>query len=264
MYKRLFFLFIASFFLLSNIQAQSEYKKWVKEEKKDKTYSKREVKRATKEYAELIYENSKEVFKWREDFMDKSPKKRDKAIKDEFALRIRAFRAARFKVENKSMPSLEDQAMEEIRMAWDFDGDYFPRNIEGQSKCVSKNYDMAVSKGLELAKVNLGNEIAREIGLQFAKKDFVKKFGLEKSQDMMQAILDTKDIMVENIGDVNKVMEITNSKNITSVEVIVRIFYSGNMAKSNFQSALREVLKDDTALYNEMISFLNEPTKKKK
>ena len=61
---------------LSNTSAQSVYKKWVKSEKSDATYTRKEVKKAAKEYAELIYEDAKEVFKVREDFAEKSLKKK--------------------------------------------------------------------------------------------------------------------------------------------------------------------------------------------
>ena len=46
---------------LSNANAQSRYKEWVKAEKKDATYTRKEVKKAAKEYAELIYEDAKDV-----------------------------------------------------------------------------------------------------------------------------------------------------------------------------------------------------------
>lgn len=260
----LFTLFCILYSMSAN--AQSEYKKWVKEETKDKTYSKREVKRATKDYAALIYENSEEIFEEREDYMKSSPKKRDKQMKEEFTRRIKDYRTQRYRVENTSMPTLENQLMEEIRMAWSYDSQLFPVQIEGESKCTGKNYEMAVDKALELAKVNVANEIVREVTLQFAKKDFVKEFGLDKSQEMTQAILDSKDMIVELIENVNKVVEVTNSKNKASVEVMVKVFYSGNKAKENFKVALADVLKDEPSLYNEMVNFFvsDKNAKKKK
>ena len=60
---------------LGSANAQSRYKDWVKSEKKDATYTRKEVKKAAKEYAELIYEDAKQVFKEREDYAKKSLKK---------------------------------------------------------------------------------------------------------------------------------------------------------------------------------------------
>ncbi|MBQ9231232.1 MAG: hypothetical protein IJ190_08645 [Prevotella sp.] len=240
----------------SNVNAQSEYKKWLKSEKKDATYTRKEVKKAAKEYAELIYEDAKEVFKQRENFASKSIKKKEKFMMDEFASEVLGYRDQRYKV-NDNLPSLENQVEADVRAKWSYDTDLFPTNISGEAKCVAKTYELSTSKAYDMARENLANEIVHEITLQFAKKDFVKRFGLVKAQEMVQAILDTKSGIQENIGDVQKVLEIYNSKNLVSAEVFVRIYYSGIQAKADFKAALRDVLKNDASLYNEMTYFLD-------
>ena len=49
-------LLAVSCFTLSNAFAQSEYKRWMESEKRGSTYSTKEIKKAAKEYTELIYE----------------------------------------------------------------------------------------------------------------------------------------------------------------------------------------------------------------
>ena len=74
--KKVLLLFTVCCMGVSSLNAQSDYKKWLKSEKKDATYTRKEIKKAAKEYAELIYEDAKEVFKERDNFADKSVKKK--------------------------------------------------------------------------------------------------------------------------------------------------------------------------------------------
>ena len=73
---------------------------------------------------------------------------------------------------------------------------------------------------------------------------------------MVQATLDTKNGIQERIGDVMKVIELYNSKNTVSSEVFVRVYYNGIQAKEDFKNALKDLLKNDATLYNEMTYFL--------
>ena len=83
------------------------------------------------------------------------------------------------------------------------------------------------------------------------------RFGYVKAQEMVQAILDSKNGIQERIGDVMKVIELYNSKNTVSSEVFVRIYYNGIQAKEDFKMALKDLLKNDDSLYNEMTYFLD-------
>jgi hypothetical protein len=99
--------------------------------------------------------------------------------------------------------------------------------------------------------------------MQFAKKDFVKRFGYVKAQEMVQAILDSKNGIFERLGDVQKGLELYNSKHLVSQEVFVRIYYSSIQAKEDFRASLKEVLKNDSTLYNEMTYFMDSVKGKK-
>ncbi|MBQ8153210.1 MAG: hypothetical protein IJ069_05975 [Prevotella sp.] len=254
--KKVLLLFAVCCMGVSSLNAQSDYKKWLKSEKKDATYTRKEIKKAAKEYAELIYEDAKEVFKERDNFADKSVKKKEKFMMDEFAGEVLEYRDQRYKVAD-NLPSLEDQVEADVRSKWSFDADLFPTNISGEAKCVAKTYELATNKAYDMARENLANEIMHEITMQFARKDFVKRFGVVKAQEMVQAILDTKTGLLELISDVQKVLEIYNSKNLVSSEVFVRIYYSGIQAKADFKAALKDLLKNDSSLYNEMTYFLD-------
>ena len=240
----------------SIMNAQSGFsKRLAKTEKKDASFSMKEVKKAAKEYAEMISEDAKEVFKVRKDFMEKSLKKKEKFMMEEFEVDVIQRRADRYKVAD-NLPSLENQIESDVRTKWSFDADMFPTHISGEAKCLAKTYDLATKKAYDMARENLASEIIHEITLQFVKKDFVKRFGYVKAQEMMQAILDTKSGLLERIGDVMKIIELYNSKNTMSSEVFVRIYYNGIQAKEDFKMALKDLLKNDTSLYNEMTFFL--------
>lgn len=240
----------------SIMNAQSGFtKKLAKTEKKDASFSMKEVKKAAKEYAEMISEDAKEVFKVRKDFVEKSLKKKEKSMMEEFEIEVIQRRADRYKVAD-NLPSLENQIETDIRTKWSFDSDLFPNYISGEAKCLAKTYDLATSKAYDLARENLANEIIHEVTMQFSKKDFVKRFGYVKAQEMVQAILDTKNGIQERIGDVMKVIELFNSKNTVSSEVFVRVYYNGIQAKEDFKMALKDLLKNDASLYNEMTYFL--------
>lgn len=248
------------FFVVGNLSAQSYYKMWAKQERKDATFTKREIKKAAKEYAKLIYEDAKKQKEIREDWVRMSEKKQIKKKKDLFALRIQSFRNARFKVKEGSKHSLEEQTMTEIDLAWNFDSKtFFPEKIEGQAKVISKTYEAAIEKAMVMARSNLASEIVHEVMMQFAYKDFVKEFGLDKSQEITQAILDVREPLTEEIGEVIVAQEIFNSKNYASTEVMLRIFYDGSAAIYDFKKTLDKVITDDPDLVRAIKSFLDEP-----
>jgi len=259
-----FLLLVLGCIVLGNAHAQSEYKRWMESEKKDATYTTKEIKKAAKEYTELIYEEAKRenVFKTREDFVDKSLKKKENFLLDEYAKQVQQYRLQRYKVA-ENLPSLESQVKTDVRTEWSFDADLFPTHIPGEAKSLAKTYELASSKAYTMARENLANEIVHEIMLQFIKKDFVKHFGPVKAQEMVQAILDTKSGIQERLGDVEKVLEVYNSKNTVSAEVKVRIYYSGIQGKEDFKTSLYDVLKNDKSLYNEMVYFLDTVKSKK-
>ena len=257
-------LLAVSCFTLSNAFAQSEYKRWMESEKRGSTYSTKEIKKAAKEYTELIYEEAKKdnVFKKREDFMDKSLKKRENFLLDEYAKQVQQYRFQRYKVTD-NLPSLESQVKADVSYEWSFESDLFPTNVPGEAKSLAKTYELASNKAYTLARENLANEIVHEIMLQFIKKDFVKHFGAVKAQEMVQAILDSKGGILDRISDYEKVLEVFNSKNTVSSEVKVRIYYNGLQAKEDFRMSLKDVLKNDETLYNEMIYFMDTVKSKK-
>ena len=241
---------------LSNANAQSGFtKKLAKAEKKDASFTMKEVKKAAKEYAEMISEDAEEVFKVRKDFEEKSLKKKEKLMMKEYKAEVIQHSADRYKVAD-NLPSLENQIETDVRTKWSFDEDLFPTYISGEAKCLAKTYELATSKAYDMARENLANEIIHEITMQFSKKDFVKRFGYVKAQEMVQATLDTKNGIQERIGDVMKVIELYNSKNTVSSEVFVRVYYNGIQAKEDFKNALKDLLKNDATLYNEMTYFL--------
>ena len=245
-------------FLLTGLcfaNAQALYKMYEKQEAKDATYTKKEKKKNLKEYSKLIYEDAKEEFKERKDWVKYSEKKKTKRKKDIFAIRMLSYRQERWKVLD-GKPSLEDQCVKEIDMALNYDANYFPVNIEGQAKSIAKSYEVALEKALLLARENLVSTIQHEVLMQLAKADFVKSFGVEKAQIIVEAVHDTYDHMLETLGDTETVMEIYNSSNHNSSEVMVRIFYSGDIAKDNFKEAIKKTLIGNDNLLGWILNIL--------
>lgn len=257
-------LLAVSCFILSNVNAQSEYKRWMKSELKESTYTTKEIKKAAKEYMEMIYDEAKngKVMDKRKDFLDKKLKKREGFLQDAYAIRVQDYKIKRYKVAD-NLPSLEDQVKADVRAEYSYEPDLFPTYIPGEAKSLSKTYALATNKAYDMARENIANEIIHEIMLQFINKDFVKRFGAVKGQEMVQAILDSKAGILNRLGDYEKVLELYNSKNTVSSEVIVKVYYNGIQAKEDFKAALKEVLKNDEKLYNEMTYFLDTAKGKK-
>ena len=133
-------------FTLSNVNAQSEYKNWIKSEQRQSTYSTKEIKKAAKEYTELIYDEAKrdKVMEKRKDFLDKKLKKRENFLLDEYARRVQDYRMQRYKVAD-NLPSLETQVKADVRAEYAYEPDLFPTNIPGEAKSLSKTYELATS-----------------------------------------------------------------------------------------------------------------------
>lgn len=251
--------FLLLFMFCATASAQSYYKQWLKQEKRDATYSKKEIKKAAKEYAKLIYENAKELKKARKDWVEMSEKRKAKKKKDLFAQQIQNYRNQRFKTRSTEH-SLEEQTMNEIDLAYDYNPKtYFPEKIEGQAKVISKTYDAALEKAMTMAKDNLANQIVEEVMSQFAFKDFVKVFGLDIALEMTQIILDAREPLAHEIGEVITAVEIYNSKNYASTEVIVKVFYDGTAALFDFNRVLDASTSENKDLVKVIKSFLNDP-----
>lgn len=235
--------------------AQALYKMYEKQEAKDASYTKKEKKKNLKEYSKLIYEDAKNEFKERKDWMKLSEKKKSKRKKDIFALRMLSYRQERWKV-LEGKPTLEEQSTKEIDMALNYDEKYFPINVEGQAKSIAKTYDVAKEKALFLARENLVGTIQHEVLMQLAKADFVKTFGIEKSQLIVEAVHETYDNLLDILGETETVMEFYNSSNHNSSEVMVRIFYPGDKAKNDFKEVLKKTFVDNDNLCDWVLSLI--------
>lgn len=252
--KRYLLMAISVFIGICSAEAQIIYKKYEKQEAKDATYTKKEKKKNLKEYSKLIYDDAKDVFKERKDWMKLSDKKKAKRKKDIFALRMLGYREGKWKV-IEGKPSIEEQSLREIEMELDFDQRYFPINIEGQAKSIARTYELALEKALILARENLIGTIQHEVLMQLAKADFVKSFGVETSQIIVEAVHDTYDYMLESLGETETVMEFYNSSNYNSSEVMVRIFYPGDKAKEDFMKAIKITLANNNDLYEWIVTL---------
>lgn len=253
--KRLMFIAIL---LLTGLQfagAQSFYKQYEKQEAKDASYTKKEKKKNLKEYSKLIYDDAKKEFEERKDWIKYSEKKKTKRKKDLFAFRMLSYRQERWKV-LEGKPTLEEQCEKEIDLALDYDKLLFPVNIEGQAKSIAKTYDVAKEKALALARENIVGTIQHEVLMQLAKVDFIKTLGVENSQIIVDEIHNTYDFLLENLGETELAMELYNSSNHNSSEVLLRIFYPGNQAKEDFQKVIQKCFVGNDDLRNWVLMVL--------
>lgn len=206
----------------------------------------------TSSYAQLTKEQRKER---------KEITKASKTQLNEKASKTARSEAKRMKKEGwQTVPGalpIEKQLDKSYLMQYEYDADMYPKYIMGEGMSVGGNYDGAKMQALELAKQNLAGQIQTEVTALVENTVANAQLSGEEAESVTRSVLASKNLISQSLGRTIPVVEVYRTLPNKNKEVLVRIAYSGDMAKKVAKEAVRKDLErrgDD--LHNKLDELL--------
>jgi hypothetical protein len=152
---------------------------------------------------------------------------------------------------------LEKQLDRSYLMQYQYESDGTPKYVMAEAMSVGGNYDAAKMQSLELAKQNLAGQIQTEVTALIENTVANEQMDQGDAASITRSVMASKNLISQSIGRVVPVVEtyrVTNGKN---KEVLVRIAYSMDMAKSAAKKAIKQELEQrGDALHNKLDELL--------
>lgn len=139
---------------------------------------------------------------------------------------------------------IDKQLDKSYLMQMEYDENMYPKYIMGEAMSIGENYDAAKMQALELAKQNLAGQIQTEVTALIENSVANQQLTRDEAASVTQSIMVSKNLISQSIGRTITVMELYREKQNKNKEVLVRIAYSGEMAKEAVLNSIREQLKD--------------------
>ncbi len=188
-------------------------------------------------------QTTKEIIKERQELAKASKKELNEKSSKAARKEARKLEKEGWKVAPGALP-LEKQLDRAYMMQLEYDANYYPRYIISNAMSVGENYDAAKMQALELAKLELAAQIQTEVTALIDNSISNQQLAGEEAASITKSISESKSIISQNIGRVITVTEAykENKKN-KNKEVLIRIAYSGEMAKAAAKAAIHAELE---------------------
>lgn len=138
---------------------------------------------------------------------------------------------------------LDKQLDKSYLMQYQYDSDGFPMYIMAEAMSTAGNYDAAKMQALELAKQNLAGQIQTEVSALIENTVANDQMDQGDAASITRSIMAAKNIISQNIGRVVPVVETYRVVNGNNREVLIRIAYSQDLAKTAAKKAIKKDLE---------------------
>lgn len=198
----------------------------------------------------------KEIYKERKEILKYSAKQLDvKASKD---ARKEAKRLS--KEGWKAMPGalpLEKQLDRSYKMQNEFTDDLYPKFILGSASSTGSNYDAAKIEASNLAIQDLASRIQQETTSLIESNVSNAQLGEGEATSVTKTVMANKALISQSIGRTLTVVEAYRDLPGGQKEVMVRLAYSGDLAKKQVRDMLtKELVKEGKELSKELDNML--------
>lgn len=167
------------------------------------------------------------------DKVDKTTRKEAKKLEEEG-----------WRVKPGALP-LAKQLEKSYLMQMEFDEDLYPKYLMGEASSIGENYDAAKVSALSLAITNLAGQIQTEVSALVENTVANSQLSAGDATSITKTIMSSKNLISQSIGRTLTVVECYRINSKGNNEVLVRIFYSGKMAKQTVQNSIREQLEKE-------------------
>ena len=118
-----------------------------------------------------------------------------------------------------------------------------PKYIRAEGKAISTSYDAAKMHAIADAKVVLAGNIQTEVAAIIEERLANHELGKEEAVAISNAVQVSKQVIAQSIGRVITVVECYRELKNKNYEVLVHIYYNGEMAAEAAKKAVREDLE---------------------
>ena len=139
---------------------------------------------------------------------------------------------------------LDKQLDKSYMMQYEYGEDMYPKFIMGEAMSIGGNYDAARMQALELAKQNIAGQIQTEITALIENTVANVQLQGEEAESITRSVMAAKNIISQRLGRIIPVVEVYRTLENKNKEVLVRIAYSGDMAKKVVKEAIKNDLKE--------------------
>ena len=147
-----------------------------------------------------------------------------------------------WKVAPGALP-MEKQLDKSYMMQYQYDADGLPRYIMAEAISIGGNYDAAKMQALELAKQNLAGQIQTEVTSLIENTIANEQMDQGDAASITRSVMASKNLISQSIGRVIPIVETYRVVNGNNREVLVRIAYSLDDAKTAAKKAIKEDLE---------------------
>lgn len=121
----------------------------------------------------------------------------------------------------------------------------YPKFIIGEAMSIGETYDAAKMQALEIAKLNLAEQIQTEVTAIVDNSLTNQQLPEEEAVSVTKTLMESKSLISQSIGRTVTVMECYRDKDGKRKEVRVRIAYNGTLAKNAAKNAIRQTLEKE-------------------
>lgn len=152
---------------------------------------------------------------------------------------------------------LDKQLDKSYLMQYQYDSDGFLQFIMAEAMSTGGNYDAAKMQALELAKQNLAGQIQTEVTALIENTVANEQMDQSDAASITRSVLASKNLISQSIGRVIPVVETYRVVNGNNREVLIRIAYSQEMAKTAVKKAVKQELEQrGDSLHNKLDKLL--------
>lgn len=170
-------------------------------------------------------------------------KERDEKVSKETKKMAKKFAKEGWKVTVGTLP-LEKQLEKSFTMQYELDmSNSMPKYIRGTGKAISTSYDAAKMQAMADAKTELAGNIQTEVAAIIEERLANQEMGNQDAVAISNAVQVSKQVIAQSIGRVITVVECYRELNNKNYEVLVHIFYNGEMAAQAAKKAAKEELE---------------------
>lgn len=168
---------------------------------------------------------------------------RDEKVSKESKKMAKKYIKEGWKVTVGTLP-LEKQLEKSFTMQYELDmNNSMPKYIRGTGKAISSSYDAAKMQAMADAKVELAGNIQTEVAAIIEERLANQELGKEDAVVVSNAVQVSKQVISQSIGRVITVVECYRELKNKNYEVLVHVYYNGEMAAEAAKKAVREELE---------------------
>lgn len=138
---------------------------------------------------------------------------------------------------------MEKQLERSYLMEFEYEENLFPKYIMANAQSIGENYDAAKTAATSLAITNLAGQIQTEVTALVENTVGNQQLSAGDAASITETVMSSKNLISQSIGRVITVVECYRELKNHNKEVMVRIAYTGDMAKEAAKKAVRAELE---------------------